>query len=231
MTTKRDRSALIAALVGQILGVSPALAEEGAITKTFTLTGNHEGPFNIGAVVQGKSVPVSMQSARDVAPMSATPIPQKPQALFSKSSTCSAPESCPSDKKPPEPSAEPPAEVSTPPEAADDPVLPPPKDWSNNEWYQHLEAGVGIMLGEAPGTVAKVAGTTAGIAAGELVDIYSSLSAVGATAKPALHAWLQKKMREAAEAGDFDRLDRYQAYDTALSTGDNSRLKQYMKGH
>lgn len=97
-----------------------------------------------------------------------------------------------------------------------------PKDWSDNEWYQYFEAAVTTLVGEAPGHYAKMAGT---VAVTPVTDVYAALSGAGSAVKPGLLIWLQRKMEEAHDVGDLDRADRYQAFHTALATGDDARLR------
>lgn len=111
--------------------------------------------------------------------------------------------------------------VSVPPALA----LPPPKDWSNNEWYQFFEAAVTTVVAEGPGHVAKEFG---GVSAAPIMDVYSALSGVGSAVKPGLLSWLRRKAEAAALAGDVERGNKYQAYETALANEDNSRLKELL---
>jgi hypothetical protein len=89
-----------------------------------------------------------------------------------------------------------------------------PADWNQNDWVKFIEEGVQIGLGEAL--------SHAGSAV-PLVDVYSALSAFGGSTNVGLHKWLQAKM---VDAGDNQELiNKYQAYDTCLTTPDCSRLK------
>lgn len=106
-------------------------------------------------------------------------------------------------------------------------AVPAPKDWGDNEWYQYIEATVTLGLGEATGAVLEAAGQK--VVTVPVLDVYSALSGAGAATKPALSKWLEKKMADAQNADDLDRLERYQAYHTALMTGDDARLKSYLK--
>lgn len=104
-------------------------------------------------------------------------------------------------------------------------AIPAPKDWSNSEWYQFIEAAVTTVVGEGPGHYAKQFG---GVSAAPIMDVYSALSGVGSAVKPGLIMWLRKKAVEAQNAGDIERGNRYQAYETAIANDDNSRLKQLL---
>lgn len=104
-------------------------------------------------------------------------------------------------------------------------AFPPPKDWSNNEWYQFFEAAVTTVVAEGPGHVAKEFG---GVSAAPMMDVYSALSGVGSAVKPGLVFWLHRKAEAAALAGDVERGHKYQAYETALANEDSSRLKELL---
>ncbi len=96
-------------------------------------------------------------------------------------------------------------------------ALAQPKDWSNNEWYQYFEMAVTTVGGEGPGHFAKQFGA---VSAAPLVDVYSALSGVGSAVKPGLIVWLRKKRVEAELAGDNERGNKYQAYESALANED-----------
>lgn len=104
-------------------------------------------------------------------------------------------------------------------------AFPKPADWGNNEWYQFFECAVTTVAGETPGHFAKQFG---GVAATPVVDVYSALSGAGAAVKPALITWLKQKEVEAELNNDLERLNRYQAFETALATGDDARLKSLL---
>jgi hypothetical protein len=90
-----------------------------------------------------------------------------------------------------------------------------PADWSESDWETFIEEGVQIGLGEAL--------SKAGSAV-PLVDVYSALGASAGVTRISLHAWLQRRM---VEVGDnTETVNRFQAYDTCLMTGDCSRLQQ-----
>lgn len=105
-------------------------------------------------------------------------------------------------------------------------ALAAPKDWSDNEWYQFFEQAVTTSLGEAPGAAAQTFG---GVAAAPIMDVYSALSGIAGASKTALTMWLQQKRITAELNNQTAKGDLYQAYETALTTGDNSRLKALLE--
>lgn len=102
-----------------------------------------------------------------------------------------------------------------------------PADWGESDWYKYFDATVGLAAGEAY-SGAKVFPKGVG-GRFPVVDVYSALGGMSAAVKPGLLSWLSKKMRDAVAAGDYNRLDGYQAYHTALATGDMEPLKKVQK--
>lgn len=79
--------------------------------------------------------------------------------------------------------------------------------------------------------VAEGTGQAVEAAIGELLppgvdDVAAALMESPDIVKTGLQLWLQGKMRDAALAEDWNRLDRYQAFHSCLATGDCGRVQQ-----
>lgn len=112
------------------------------------------------------------------------------------------------------------------------PVRADPADWGESDWYKFIEMSVSVGLDKLHGGIEQVPRWMNQKPVNgrlPLLDAYAALSAAGSTVKPGLTFWLHGKMREARDAGDWDRLDGYQAYDTALQTGNQGPLRRFLK--
>ncbi len=101
---KKTLPALMFAAI--LLSSNSAAQAQMPITKTMTVTGNHVGPFNVNAHIQGPTQTQQMQQTNS-----------NPQAMFSKAGTTN----CPSAMPPPQPTA-----TSTPPISSSPTTYPAP---------------------------------------------------------------------------------------------------------
>lgn len=107
-------------------------------------------------------------------------------------------------------------------------TLAGPADWLESDWAKFIELSITVALSKVyEGLKVPASMRTSTPVGGKfpMLDAYSALSATGSSVKPGLTVWLQAKMREAADAGDYERLNGYQAYYTALTTGEKAPLE------
>lgn len=109
------------------------------------------------------------------------------------------------------------------------PTTADPADWGESDWYKFVEMTVSVTLDKVHGGIKGIPGLSPVNGRIPAMDAYAALSAAGSSVKPGLTVWLQAKMRAAEAAGDYQRLNGYQAYYTALVNGDKGPLLQHLR--
>jgi hypothetical protein len=99
--------------------------------------------------------------------------------------------------------------------------------WQAGDWMDFIEEAVTNIIdyGLDVGAAGGVGGAM------PLTDLYSGLAALPHATRQGLRIMLEGRMQEANFANDLQRLDLYQAYYTALTTGDHSRLDALKAQH